>query len=67
MSAAEQKGRLGEVWLMARTPLAKWRADVARHQEDAKLQRLAGLVKLVNVMSSENDDSQSFFCVRLVK
>lgn len=47
--------------------LAKWRADVARHQEDAKLQRLAGLIedRIHDGRLVEADDSAKSYLQQL--
>ena len=47
--------------------IARWRADIARHQEDAKVQRLAGLVedRIREGKLADSDDSAAAYLQQL--
>lgn len=47
--------------------IARWRADIARHQEDAKVQRLAGLVeeRIREGKLADSDDSAAAYLLQL--
>jgi TonB family protein len=47
--------------------IARWRADIARHQEDAKAQRLAGLVqdRIREGKLADSDDSAAAYLLQL--